>query len=413
MNKLWIIAKSTYKKNIKSWGYWGMIVMPFIMLAVIGAISYFSGNKADEMSSGDIAIVESEIPVGDIFEESSITVREDIKTQEEAEQALADDDIQGIVSIKVSEEGLLDVQVTEYGAFDQIRQEFEGILSQYQSTVYASHLKLAPEQLTQLFSPVQVDYQAFEDEQSDSQGNGIDFVQMGFAYLICFLSLMLVMFYAQTIINEIAADKGTRIMEVILSSTSASSHFLGKILGILGLLVTQLFIYIIPTVGLLYYFRDHEYVQLAKGFLSESDGLASTVFYSLLFFVLAVGLYISLSAFVGSLVNKTEDAAKMLSPISILVVIGFYGGIFGMMDGENIFIQVMSHIPFFTPFIMPFRMAAGTVSLGEVWISIGINVIFLILVTILATRLYKSNVLIYSDANPLKILRQSWKMSHE
>lgn len=412
MNKLGVIAKSTYRKNIRSWGFWGMILSPLIMIAIVAAISYFSGNKADEMSSGKIAVLDSDVPIEQVLKGSSIEIDKDLKTEKEAEKALKDDDIQGIVSVKQKNDGTLDISVTEYGSFYRIQQQFEGIMTGLQSNIYASHLNLPPDQLAQLFKPAKVDYQKFQAD-SDSKDNGVDFVQMGFAYVICVFTLMLVVFYGQTIVNEIASDKGTRMMEVILSSTSASSHFFGKILGLVGLMVTQLAIYAVAGVGAYYYFYDHKYAKMFREIVSSSDDLLSTIIYSFVFFLLASALYILFSAFIGSLVNKTEDAAKAMTPLSMLLMIGFYGGIFGMMDAENIFLRVMSHIPFFSPFIMPFRMAGHTVELPEVWLSIGINVAFVILATYLVVTMYKSNVLIYSDSNLFKKLKQSWKMSHE
>lgn len=414
MNKLRVIARSTFIKNIKSWGYWTMVFTPFILMIVVLAIGYFAGNKASEDMRGDIAVIDSEIPVAEAFGGSSITVREDLTSKEEADKALREDDIAGIISIRVNEEGKLDIQVTENGSFDSVQQEFEQIMTGVQSSVYAQHLDLSPDALTSLFSPVEVNYESLAISQDGDKSDGdINYVQLGLAYIICFATFMLTIFYAQTIINEIAADKGTRMMEVILSSTTAKSHFIGKILGVSALLFIQLGIYLVVIVGGLLYFRDHELMHLAMELVSSEDQVISNLIYSLIFFILALALYILLSGFMGSLVNKSEDAAKVISPISILLVIGFYVGIFGLTIDDNLFFAVMSYIPFFGPFVMPFRMAGGVVETWHIWLSIGINIVFLILFTRLCVQLYKSNVLIYSDTSLWDRVKRSWRMSHQ
>lgn len=48
------------------------------------------------------------------------------------------------------------------------------------------------------------------------------------AYFINIVIMMFIMFYASTVIEEIAREKGTRMMEVILSSTTATTHFFGN-----------------------------------------------------------------------------------------------------------------------------------------------------------------------------------------
>lgn len=414
MNKLGVIARSTFIKNIKSWGYWTMVFTPFILVIVVLAIGYFAGSRADEAIREDVAVVGSEVSVSEAFDGSSINVREDLSSKEEAEKALKEGDIAGIITMQVSDEGKLDIQVTENGSFDSVQGEFEQIMTGVQSSVYAQYLDLSPEALTALFSPVEVSYQALETGQDGGESDGdINYVQLGLAYIICFATFMLTIFYAQTIINEIAADKGTRMMEVILSSTTANSHFMGKILGVSALLFIHLGIYLVAILGGLFYFRDHELVQLAKDMLFSDDQVISNLIYSLIFFILALALYIFLSGFMGSLVNKAEDAAKVISPISMLLLVGFYVGIFGMTMEDNLFYAVMSYIPFFGPFVMPFRMAGGFVETWHIWLSIGINLVFLILFARLCVQLYKSNVLIYSDTSLWDRVKRSWSMSRQ
>lgn len=45
--------------------------------------------------------------------------------------------------------------------------------------------------------------------------------------------------------QEIATEKGSRIMEILLSSVSATTQFFGKLAGIFALLLTQLAIYLV------------------------------------------------------------------------------------------------------------------------------------------------------------------------
>ena len=56
---------------------------------------------------------------------------------------------------------------------------------------------------------------------------------------------MILISYSSITAQEIASEKGTKIMEIIFSSTTAAKYFLGKILGIFGVIVTQLIIYIV------------------------------------------------------------------------------------------------------------------------------------------------------------------------
>ncbi|MRT52135.1 ABC transporter permease, partial [Xylella fastidiosa subsp. multiplex] len=51
--------------------------------------------------------------------------------------------------------------------------------------------------------------------------------------------------YSAITAQEIAADKGTKIMEVIFSSTTPRKYFNGKIYGVVLVIVTQLLVYLV------------------------------------------------------------------------------------------------------------------------------------------------------------------------
>ena len=66
---------------------------------------------------------------------------------------------------------------------------------------------------------------------------------MALAMGITILLFVFISSYSSIIAQEIASEKGTRIMEVILSSTKAQTHFYGKLTGVILVALTQIFIY--------------------------------------------------------------------------------------------------------------------------------------------------------------------------
>ena len=127
--------------------------------------------------------------------------------------------------------------------------------------------------------------------------------------------------------------------------------------------------------------------------------------------------YIALAAFLGSLVTKTEDAQKVSQPVIWLGLIGFYIGFFGQQAGtDTAFYRITSQIPFFTPFIMPFRLADHSVEWSGVIVAMVVSLVTMLLIFIFATSLYKSNVLAYSDKGPWDTFKQSislWKSERQ
>ena len=89
-------------------------------------------------------------------------------------------------------------------------------------------------------------------------------------------------------------------------------------------------------------------------------------------------------------------------------MIGYIIGIsLGASDPQNIVIKVTSYIPFISSYIMPVRLATETASVFEAIISLVILVITGIVLAIFSARLYKSNVLVYSEGGMIQSLKQS------
>ena len=76
-------------------------------------------------------------------------------------------------------------------------------------------------------------------------------------------------------------------------------------------------------------------------------------------------IYSVLSALCGSLVNKAEDTAKAIIPVTYLSLAGYMLGFDSRRyRSNNIILRVTSYIPFLSSFIMPVRLANDTVGIG-------------------------------------------------
>ena len=135
---------------------------------------------------------------------------------------------------------------------------------------------------------------------------------------------------------------------------------------------------------------------------------SSTFIFTLGFFIIGILVFAVLAALCGSLVSKPEDTAKAVQPIMYIGLIGYMIGItFGTNDPQNIVVKVTSFIPLISSYIMPVRLATETASTMEAIVSLVILAVFGIILTIFSARLYKSNVLVYSEGGMIQSLKQS------
>src|SRR5699024_4040301 len=116
------------------------------------------------------------------------------------------------------------------------------------------------------------------------------------------------------VIEEVAGEKGTRMMEVILSSTTATTHFFGKIIGVFLVMLLHVAVYAVAGFAAFQYFKGHEFIQPFIEGIDIGAILVDFLEFSSVFLIIGVVMYMFIAAFLGSLITKTEDINKAATP---------------------------------------------------------------------------------------------------
>lgn len=413
MNKFWVITKEVYKKNIKSFGFIVMVLIPLIIIGFIAGMTYYFSQEAQNAEPTPIAVVTDDPALQELFsdEEWNFEIAEDITTEEDAETALTAEDIEGYMIIN-TEAQTLQAEIVHANELSNQIPIITEVLTNYQTMLRANDLELAPEQVMSLTEAVQVEETVVSIEEGalTEEDTTDRLIQEWSAYAVSIAIMAFIMTYSGIIAEEVANEKGTRIMEIILSSATATNHFFGKLVGVIMVMLTQIAIYAAVGFAAYLYFRDTDFVQGLIGEMDIMGMLQELLGYTLIFFVAGVLIYVILAAFFGSLATKMEDVNKAVTPIVFIALAGFYVGLFAFTSPENTLSVVFSYIPLFTPFVMPFRIASGTVATSGIWLSIVGTVGFAALISAVALAFYRSNVLVYSDTNILGTIKRSWNI---
>lgn len=421
MNKLGVVIGEVYRKNVKSVSFVVMVLSPILMMLVFGAIGYFMGKDVAGTQDAAIALVSNDITISQTLSNAVTTPKlTTVSSEAEAQKQLADGNVDGYLVLEVEQE---QIHATYFSQTTDKKVNLAALnqaLSNLQLTEISQRLNLTSEQLA---SVQEANITIAEQEiKFDDAGKAIlasDAAQaakqslernlkIGAAYVVSILIFMFVMSYSGIIAQEIASEKGTRIMEVILSSISATTHFVGKVIGIMLVMVTQVVLY--GVMGVIAYHIPVTQ-QLMKQYLPNVDviGIIGPVLWlAVAFFVMGVLIYVSLSAFVGSLVTKSEDVQKVTSPVALIGIVGYYVGMYAVANPNNIAVQALSYVPLWTPFVMPFRIASDTVTPLQLGIASALLVVGTIAIIAVSVVFYRSNVLIYSDTNFWNKVKRSW-----
>ncbi|MBU5362822.1 ABC transporter permease [Enterococcus raffinosus] len=408
MIKMGIIIKDVYKKNVKSTAFLIMILAPFLLMGIFYLSQYFFGDANDINKIGIV----SDQPA--IAEQLAKTKNDDYKfkvitSDKKAQAQLEDKKIDAYLDLKMGSDQVSGKLYSKTSLGTSTEMQLQQILSSMQANIRASQLNLTTAQVQKVMEPAKFESTKVIFENGKMKNDGGDSgTQFILSFLTTIIMFVFIVSYSSIIAQEIASEKGTRIMEVLLSSMKAKTHYYGKLLGVLLVALTQLLIYGVAIVLGYRQFKDMDMVKDLLSNVSIKALLGSGAFVIITFMLVGLFLYAVLSALCGSLVSKPEDTAKAIQPVTYLSMIGYMLSlILGTSDPTNVIIKVTSYIPFLSSYSMPLRLASGTVALSSAFVSLAILVLFTILLTLFSAQLYKSNVLVYSEGGTWSALKQS------
>jgi len=208
------------------------------------------------------------------------------------------------------------------------------------------------------------------------------------AYSYIIILFMLIIFYGNNISSNVAREKNDRTMEILITSTSPTSLIIGKVLGsgIAGLLQFGIF-GLVSFIGM--YINKNFYSQGMIDFLkSMVDWKIIAVFFG--FILIGYFIYLFLFAALGAKVSKVEDVTGATLPIYIIFIAGFILTVFQLANADGIVLKVLSFIPFTSPIAMPVRFLLTLVPIVEVFISVGVLIVTMIILAIISSKIYRN-----------------------
>ena len=372
-----------------------MVISPFFFIALTGGISYLQGSSMAKNSK--IAVVTT-VPSVEEGLKGTNGINFDYKDEASAQAAIKDEKIKGYLTIDQEDSVIKAVYHGETSLETGIKLAVTNKLNELQYQLNRSAANLSQEQEKRLAQTVDFTEKIDESKENKKMVQTIAAAGLGF-----FLYMILIT-YASVTAQEVASEKGTKIMEVVFSSILASHYFYARMLALLLVILTHIGIYVVGGLAAILLFKDLPI--LANSGILQHLGEAFTV-NTLLFVLVSLFMYVVLAAFLGSMVTRPEDAGKALSPLMILIIAGFVGVTSLGAAGDNLVLKIGSYIPFISTFFMPFRAINGYASDLEAWISLAITVVFAVTATAFIGRMYASLVLQTDDLGLWKSFKRA------
>lgn len=273
-------------------------------------------------------------------------------------------------------------------------------ISSVLSQIYKMHAMVgagvSPEDVTQILS-TQIESKV-ENLGKDQVSNFM------YTYIMIFALYMVLMLYGQMVASNVASEKSSRAMELLVTSAKPTSMMFGKVLASCIAGLCQL-VAVFGTAIICF--------ALNKSYWNENPLIASffnipieLFVYLLVFFVLGFLIYAFLYGAVGSMASKLEDINTLVMPISIVFVAAFIVVVTAITAGnvDSLLMKLCSYIPLTSPMAMFTRIAMSTVAWYEIVASIVILMASVVGVGFLSAKIYRAGVLMYGNSPSFKTI---------
>ncbi|WP_334329635.1 ABC transporter permease [Companilactobacillus sp. HBUAS59699] len=400
MNKLWIVTFETFLRQVKSWGFVALVLGPFMIFGISIGAGYIGASSTG--NSDDIAVFGQTELKQEFVKQNKDDVDTSIKSIKSANKRIKDNKLAGYLVLKTNNNQVSAV----YHGSNSMDSSLKNRLLIFNTTVqqqlnYAT-AKLSPTQAKSLQQQPK-----FKEVVTKKTGTA-NLAKMISFWIMVVLVYTILVTYTSITAQEIASEKGTKIMEVIFSSTTATKYFVGKVLGVLLVIVTQILIYLLGGWGM---FEFAKTSSLTKDAIAQNEDLISSVLHNLLsinlvYLLLGVVIYTILAALCGALVAKSEDAAKAAQPVTMLSMLAFFITFPFQNNMDALAVKILSYVPFFSSYFMPMRVINNEATPVEMAISLIILIATIFLMAFYIGKIYQGLMLQTDDSSFWKRLKR-------
>ena len=434
MNKIGIIIAREFNERVRKKSFIiTTILMPVLMIGMMVAptlMMIFAKGESKEL----MVIDQSSLIAPHLEGSDELTFT---PTTESLEQARSNQEVFGVLWIG---EDIIDNPSSAklYTNSSSSMSIEENISSQMERIIERERLKRYEiENLEQIMQDVKVNVTLtnFRNDLAE-EGKDEEATSSTIAYLLgLVLGMMLYMFliiYGSMVMTSVIEEKGSRVLDVLVSSVSPFQLMMGKILGVAAVAVTQIAIWgvlvcgigsaLLPTLMPQDVMQSVEAVQSgaltsaqvdidadmlsALSFATDTGRLVMMFVWLLLFLVGGFLFYSAMFAAVGSAVDSIQDANQLQTPITVPIILALILAMSVFNDPNSPLAFWGSIVPLTSPVVMMARIPFD-IPTWQITLSLALLYASVVGMAWVAGKIYRVGIFMHGKKPTLKELL-SW-----
>ncbi|UUX91440.1 ABC transporter permease [Methanoplanus endosymbiosus] len=229
-----------------------------------------------------------------------------------------------------------------------------------------------------------------EGEEKESKSAGMILITFCLSFMLVFSILT----SSGYLMQGIGEEKESRSGELILSSVSADQLLRGKVLGYGGVGFLQMGVWLAMAGAVI--------LLIPVPGLFEDLSLSWMFILTLVYFVLGYFLYsvsISCTASIASTSAEAQQTSMIFTMFAVIPLIMLQ---FIMAVPDSPLAVILSYFPYTSPFIMMFRIALGDVPAFEIFLSLAVLAVSIMIAVKLSAKIFRAGMLMYGKKPSLR-----------
>ncbi len=418
MKKIYLIISREYLERVRKKSFIVVtLLMPLFMIGLMVAPSLmmFYGGKSEQKR---IMVVDrSGLVVDRLYSSPEVEFIDvsELSKSEACAQYGAESDAFGVLYIGSVVDARDSVQlITNSSSSMMLEENISGQISAIveQEKLLAYNI----ENLDQILASIEtrIELSTFvnngtgEEESMEVTSSGMNYI---LGLILGMLLYMVIIIYGQMVLTSVVEEKASRVIDVMVTSSTPFQLMMGKILGIAAVAVTQIAIWAILVLSASKFLlpmlmpadlasTNDAMLSAVIGTLGDAGYLATIFTYMLLFILGGFLLYASLYAAAGSAVDSVQDGQQYNTIIMMPIIISIIVMMSVFNDPNSPLAVWTSIIPFTSPIVMMARIPFG-IPTWEIITSLAVLYLTFTLTTWLAAKIFRVGILMHGK-------RPSW-----
>jgi ABC-2 type transport system permease protein len=373
MSKFWKVVQHEYTRHVLRRRFlFGMFSVPLMIVVMIGvvlliALSQESGEPVGYVDHSDLLSQAVPLPPPGALQKRVKFIA--FSDEANARQAL---DSRKIQAFFILEAGYLE---TGDARLVSLKEPSQGVQDQFRAFVRANLLASQPADIAlRLSQGNNLVVRAADGSRQLEQGDWFNLLLPIFAGLAFMMAIFTTAGY---LMQAVVEEKENRTMEVLVTSVSPLQLMAGKIIGLIGVGLTQFLGWI--SFGVLGILVGRNYFS----WMQSASISVSVLLWSFVILIPSFVMVASLMVAVGSTVTEAREAQQISGLFTLPIVIPYWFVALIMKNPNGLVSQVLSFFPLTAPVTLTLRMAFAVIPSWQ----LGLNILELALVAVLAVWL--------------------------